>query len=479
MKCLLAAALLLALPAASAQDWAASLRMDAQAMHDDIAVNHPGPVDPENPGFAAKNDQGLALALQRAEQTTDYTGYFYALAAYSAVFNDGHLGVFVPEGIKEPPVETRWPGFLTAFNAKDEQRVVTRADDAPVPLGALLVGCDGKDAATLAADNIGSVGGRWSLHASRVVRGRRLFTDIGNPWIQRPTHCTFAYDGEQHEVDLAWHPIDQGELGRRLAAAYQRKAEPIGMRTLPDGTVWIALSDFDGNLEHAAAKALEPLIARVQAQRATILAAPRVVLDLRGNDGGDSRWGDGIAAALWGTPAARAVNLSPKRVDWRASKDNITQIKTYLAMWSAHPDSPAGNITWAKTTIAGMQTAMANGQPFYSEVSDPAPPTPKPPATHARIYMVTDSGCASACLDAADLFLALGAIHVGQETSADTAYMDIRQRTLPSGHVALAVAMKVYRGRPRGSNVPWVPRYPYEGDLADTAALERWIAGLH
>jgi len=92
--------------------------------------------------------------------------------------------------------------------------------------------------------------------------------------------------------------------------------------------------------------------------------------------------------------------------------------------------------------------------------------------------MVTDSGCASACLDASDLFLALGAVHVGQETSADTMYMDIRQATLPSGHGTLHVAMKVYRGRKRGNNVPLVPRYPYQGDLADTGALEHWIARL-
>lgn len=478
MKYLLAASLLFTLPVVHAEDWAASLRKDAQAMHDDIARNHPGPVDPENPGFAARNDKGLALALERARSTTNYAGYLYALRAYAASFDDGHLGFFVPDGMGTPHLQVRWPGFLTAFDAKDEQHVVTRADDAPVPLGARLVACDGKDAATLAAANVGSTGGRWNLHAMRMVRGGWLFTDDGNPWIQRPSRCTFEVNGKQREVDLAWRPIDQDELARRRAATWHRAAEPIGMRTLPDGTVWIALSDFDGNLDHPAAKALEPLIKKVQAQRQAILAAPRVVLDLRGNDGGDSRWSFLLAEALWGKQATGKVNLEPKSVDWRASKDNIAKVTETLDMWKSHADTPADNLAWAKRIIAGMQAAMAKGQDFYIEAGEPASPTPPPPKTKARIFMVTDSGCASACLDASDLFLALGAIHVGQETSADTVYMDVRHATLPSGHGAISVAMKVYRGRPRGNNVPLVPRYPYQGDLANTTALEHWIAGL-
>ena len=38
--------------------------------------------------------------------------------------------------------------------------------------------------------------------------------------------------------------------------------------------------------------------------------------------------------------------------------------------------------------------------------------------------------------------------------------------------------MKVYRDRPRGSNVAVEPDYPYPGDLRETAKLARWIATL-
>jgi hypothetical protein len=73
---------------------------------------------------------------------------------------------------------------------------------------------------------------------------------------------------------------------------------------------------------------------------------------------------------------------------------------------------------------------------------------------------------------------ALGATHVGQETSADTAYMEIREQRLPGDRVTAYVPVKVYRGRARGSNVPAVPTVRYTGDLRDTAQVEAFVGGL-
>lgn len=56
--------------------------------------------------------------------------------------------------------------------------------------------------------------------------------------------------------------------------------------------------------------------------------------------------------------------------------------------------------------------------------------------------------------------------------------MDVRTIALPGGFARAVVPMKVYRHRPRGSNMPAVPLHRYTGDMRDTAALERWIATL-
>lgn len=70
-------------PAAQPRDWAATLRMDAKALHDDVAANHPGPVNPADPGFEARNDAQLALALKRAVTANSYADYFTRCATMS------------------------------------------------------------------------------------------------------------------------------------------------------------------------------------------------------------------------------------------------------------------------------------------------------------------------------------------------------------------------------------------------------------
>lgn len=105
-------------------------------------------------------------------------------------------------------------------------------------------------------------------------------------------------------------------------------------------------------------------------------------------------------------------------------------------------------------------------------------PAPLPPPQGPRVVVVADSGCGSACLDALDIWRAMGATQVGVTTSADTVYMEIRREPLPSGIMDVAIPMKVYRERPRGHNEPYQPHVRYEGDLTDTPTLEAWISAL-
>jgi hypothetical protein len=482
-RLLLAAALPLTLAAAPAErDWAAALRQDAQALHDDIAANHPGPLNRDDPGFSALNDRALALALQRAARTRDYAGYRFALDGYAAAFDDGHLSIGPARDA--PALAGAWPGFLTAYRADGRQAVATRAADAPVPLGAVLVGCDGVPAERLAALRVGQFAGRWSLQSRRMGLGRNLFVDAGNPWVARPRVCTFQVDGAERRVTLSWRAFGPNEAGERLGAAGGRRArEPIGQRTLADGTRWITLSGFDGDPAGADAKALVPLIRALQADRAALAAAPRIVLDLRGNDGGSSDWSRQVAAVLWGQARMEAAAQSRSYAEWRASPTVLATLERYRARFDAAPDASPAMRAWARTNSAGVAGAIAAGQGLWREPEDAEPAAVSPaampvPLLAGRVYFVTDWGCGSACLDAADLWRALGAVQVGQETSADTLYMDVRGTVSPSGLSQWSVPMKVWRGRARGSNQPLVPVHRYDGDLADTAALERWIATL-
>ncbi len=460
------------------RDWAATLRMDAKAYHDQIADNHPGPYNKLDPGFARRNDAGLALALRRAATVRDYPGYLWAMRGYVASFNDGHVALDLDQPAALP---IRWPGFLTGFDGTGRQVVMTRADDAPLPLGAVLVSCDGIDAEHLAARNVGAFRGRWELVSQRATNGGRLFLDAANPYIKRPARCRFKVDDTLKDVTLSWRDLPDADFDARFAATAPRARPEFAARTLADGTRWFSLPGFNGDPDSADAKSLTPIIKSMRKDALAIAAAPRIVLDLRGNGGGSSDWSYQIAAILWGQAAVNALPSGSEGVDWRASAGNIATLEGYRTAWQNSADVSQAVKDWAARTAKGMTSARALGQALWREVdADEA----KPAATgaahmlKARVFVLTDWGCGSACLDAVDLWTALGGIHVGQETSADSLYMDVRQVALPSGFARAVIPMKVYRGRKRGSNVPARPVHGYTGDMRNTDQLERWITDL-
>lgn len=468
-------------PAAMPQerDWGATLRTDAQALHDDLAANHPGSVNPDDPGFARRNHAELALALRRAETARSFGAYFAALRGYVAAFDDGHL-VFGVQGATPP---TRWPGFLTNYGADGVQRVAARADDAPVPLGARLVGCDGRSADEVLEANVGRFFGRWSLDSQRLFLGAMLFADQGNPYVRRPVRCTFEWEGAPREVTLGWRPLDNDELDRRLRAIWARPPREFVSRTLGDGTRWISLASFNAHPESPSGRALPPLIASLRADRAALAAAPAIVLDLRRNDGGSSDWSRQVAQIVWGRGALDRLPPDASRVDWRVSRANLRSLNEARDRQVAAGALSPHARRWFDRVTGGLAGALERGEALWREPEDEAGESaedhgPDLPRLNGPVYLITDSSCASACLDAVDLWRALGAVHVGRTTSADTFYMDVRTQRLPSGLGDIVVPMKVYRGRARGANVPVAPVHSYSGDIYDTAALERWIAGL-
>jgi len=476
-----AAAFLVAAADEPPADWGAAARDDLRAFHDLVVANHPGPVNARDPGFLRREAAALKLALARAARVRDYPGYLAATRGYVAAFDDGHLALSM---VKQFPVALQWPGSLTAYDGDGRQRVRARDGDAAVPIGAELVGCDGTDAERLARERVGAFRGRWQLAAMRRREGFRLLVDNGNPFVPRPVRCTFRVDGAVQTVPLKWRAMSDEAWSRHAAPLAVAPRPLIAARTLADGTRWYAMSDFDGEPSSDAARALNPMVAAMKRDRAAMVAAPRIVLDLRGNGGGSSDWSRQVAVILWGEAAVARLERDSDAVDWRASAANVATLADYAREYGAAANVSPAVKRFFTTAAAGIAAARAANRPLWREpkglyVPDPVPAGEAHPSAPVHpIYVLTDGACGSACLDAVDLWKALGAVQVGQETSADTLYMDIRRDPLPSGLGQAVVPMKVYRGRPRGSNVPQVPTHRYSGDLSDTVAVERWIAAL-
>jgi hypothetical protein len=465
------------------RDWSATLRQDAQALHDDIAANHPGAVNPQDPKFAKHNDAQLALALKRAKDARTYGDYFFALREYVGSFNDGHMG-FGAYG--DTPNNSSWPGFLTNYDVRGDVRVASRADDAPVPLGAKLIGCDGHPADQVAAMTLGKMWGRWQLESQRRLMGTYLFADEGSRYIRRPSVCTFEVDGKRKPVALNWRPIPLGDLLARTRTMSRVAPREFESRILGNGTRWFSFPSFNGEPESSAGKTLPPIIASMRDARPALSTAPAIVFDLRGNGGGSSDWSRQIAEVIWGRGAVERLPSDNSYVEWRVSRTNLDSLRSAYARQGEGGGLSTEMRIWFETVIAGLTAAVARGDALWREPEEkPAKPQPQaqatrtaPPPLAGVVYVLTDEVCASACLDAVDLWRALGAVPIGRTTSADTLYMDIRPLRLPSGIAGVSMPRKVYRNRPRGANVPIVPVYSFDGDIADNSAVEQWVSTL-
>lgn len=466
-------------PTPAPEDWGAALAQDARAFHDLIIDSHPGPVDDENPGFNPHLEAGLAKALARARTADSYEDWYFALQEYSASFDDGHLGLKDWAGMGHVWT-AHWPGFLTGLRTGpdgERHEVVFSRDAAAPPEGAVLIACDGRPAGDLAAEIIGRSAGRWSLPSRRAVYASSLFVDQHNPWVRRPEQCEFRLGTETRPYRLTWRELPDAVRDEGFAAARSpRFTAPIELRAWSGGQ-WIGLGGFNGDPASRDGLALTALQAAVEARADEIRQAPAVVFDLRGNGGGSSAWINALATTLWGEAEVRARSPEAEAVDWRTSEKNLATIEEYKVLMGSNPEV----LAWLTTIADGLRAAREAGRPLWrqaeEEAAAPAAPAGASPMK-ARTWVLTDSGCASACLDAVDLLKALGATHVGQETSGDTAYMEVRDEPLPGGRVVARIPMKVYRGRPRGDNETHAPVHEWTGALGDTAGIETWLAGL-
>ncbi|MDP2260557.1 MAG: S41 family peptidase [Caulobacter sp.] len=465
-------------PVAAPADWGQALVEDARAFHDMIADSHPGPVDRGNPGFNSLLEAGLRTALERAKTADSYEDWYFALQAYAASFDDGHLSLsgYAPMG---HAWRAEWPGFLTGLR-EGRHTVVFSRDPAAPPIGAVLASCGGQAADAFAADNVGRGAGRWALASRRAAYAPTLFVDQKNPYVTRPSACVFEVGGAARTYHLTWRDLPDAVRDEGFAAARSpRFTTPVELRAFGrDGGLWIGLGSFRSEAASEEGRQLTALQAAVEAGAADIRQAPLVVFDLRGNNGGSSSWINGLVRTLWGREWVDAKQPASQQVEWRPSQANIDQIVAYHGLLGDNPDTKR----WLGLIEAGLREALARGRPLWRQTDGEAeaPGSAAAPTTpmKARVYVLTDYGCASACLDAVDVLKALGAVQVGQETSGDTVYMEVRYAPLPGGRVKAGVPMKVYRGRVRGNNETAVPDHAWTGALGDTAGLEAWITTI-
>lgn len=455
----------------SADDWRALTLADVNAAYGLVAQNHPGAA-PEmgDADFLKRLDASRALARERASRVVDFNGYAATLRGFASGLGDRHLG-WKPA---QYPGPIRYPGFW--IDKKGADWVVIATDDpvAP-PTGARLVACDGAAPEALAHQRLVGFRADPTVPAQMRRAARWLLIDDGNPFIPLPARCAFEIDGVVRDLQLAWRSIDIPRLNARATALYPGRSAGFGVRAFAGGG-WISLEQLSG--QGAA------VVSEVRSRWSELATAPMLVIDLRGNGGGDSSIGDDLARQLFGSRALDRLRSSGargcNRAVWRASEGNLRTLEAYQQRFANRgPEVVVVFKAEAEAVRAALAAGRALSGPVDGCLAGAAPTTSpaSPPADapyRGKVIVLTDGACFSSCLLMVNRFRGLGAIHAGQPTDAATWYMEVRDEPLPSGLGSFSVLGKVGLGATRKLG-PFVPTTPFEGDMADTAALEVWV----
>lgn len=448
--------------------WAMVARRDLAFMRQAIYSAHPAVLDKSDADFHAWLDDGYTQAQLLATAASNEQHAIAAVRFYAVGFMDGHLVVGPNPGRLG---KSSWAGWI--MQQRDGDFIVSeRASHWPVavpPLGAKILECDGLPVSKIVQEHILPFADR-RISLLQVRRKLAAHVTVEVPFeplwtIQRTQSCLAEMsDGQQESFAMLWR---EGDEGLRRAFAISR--HPQCLHEMGDGAYWINVSDFQ--LDQSGLAELEHLLEKLR----RLDTAKLIVLDTRGNNGGNSAIGDRILRAL----LKQSMPPEPDEVSasWRVSDIAIGALQAHVDRLRSLEGQAGPDFNSVRNLLAKMHEADALGLSWVKDeytgaVSERGLPF------KGRIGLVTDSHCASACLDFADAVLRIpGALHFGEPTSADTNYLDVTQLRLPSGLI-MWLPLKVYRGRIRRSNEALVPHFVYSGDMGDTDRLQRWVLNI-
>jgi hypothetical protein len=441
-------------------------------LQDKILRVHPLGSDMRDTGYKAQLEAAYKKAKEQAGFASSYTRYLYALKTYLYALNDEAIQLLP----KQPPEFIDWTGFLLDYQ---NGKAVVRAVDPATP-GAETRVIDGwplLNCETIAFDDYakqrleGLETGVLDNEAKLIRNTAKIFLDYRNPLNNRAGVCEFTTSDGKRRVRLTWRPMlpeVQARLKADLAAVNRMPPDPAPrMRILANGAAWISLPTLDGT---SASADLLQLLADMKQESRTLRRAPFVVVDVRGNTGGQAPWGRALAETIW--PKAAVDSVAPPALRYRVTQDAIE------AATKASKEFGPRLSPFYQELAQKLSTAQQKGDAFLETVPvAKSAPTSKPARRAPLVYLLTDAGCTNACLDLRNLFKGLGAKLVGETTSPDTPYFNTLLRfDLPSGmgQVALPMAVKTTAPAPTPPALDAV----WKGRMDDDAGLVPWIISL-
>jgi len=453
------------------KDWKNITINDLSVMRQLIVSSHPGAIDSSNEAFTDWVERGYLEASQLSERVSSRKDSQAVLNFYIAGFKDGHVGLNQPgQG------NSSWAGFI--LDGQGQSFVVKHvAKNWPVPLPPIdsrVISCDNKSVREILERELSPyLDRRLELKSTWLHLAKQLTVDDSNyPVLGRDLakSCLVVLpNGVKQNFILLWQ-----EDGGQLDAFLRQAQPPQSLQNLGDGRYWIHVSNFMPSA--AENTALDKMLDVIK----SIDDANLVVLDTRGNRGGNSLVGVEILSALFGSQWVKSLDESSAYAMWRVSPFALSTLTQALTTMGNDYGKHSEAYKFVFSLTKSMELALHEKkdwleQPSIASVDQVNSRGFNAQGFKGKLALVTDSFCASACLDFADIVLAIpGVVHLGASTSGDTLYIDIGSQTLPSG-AQFWIPLKVWRGRARGNNQSYDPQFVFDGDINDTEAVQKWV----
>lgn len=464
--------------------WSRTAVAHIQRVHQMIREAHPAVLDPGARAFHQWFSKGYDQAMALAGRAASEQQAFAALRFYTTGYRDGHLAVWRNHH-SATPVRTTWAGWAVQRQA-GSYRVSGRAAQWPIDtpqVGEQVLSCDGIPIDDLLTDKVAPFVDRLvhlegtksdlAWHLTRESPSAPLWEPL------RVRQCTTrSAAGEIRNFKLAWQPLDDKDA-RALA---RPRAPRQGIKEVRPGVQWVQASNFMPSSEKAVA-AFEKMLDGIRQTG----DAQAVVLDVRGNGGGNSLLGYRILMALL-TDAILAKDApQPQRARayWRVSPIALETLEERKTQFRQTEGADSLIYQFTQQMASQISEAASRGDDFVEQPrsdrthkelrQDPAAARAHP--FKGKLVLVTDGHCGSACLDFVSSALQIpGIVHVGSMTSVDTQYTDTADKAL-SENIMFRVPLKVWKnhGRQDKEGKPYVPQFVFDGDLADTAAVQTWV----
>ncbi len=465
---------------AVAAAWRALTTTDVEAAHALLLGNDPATVPGVDAPFVATLEAAYSHALAQARTVTSYPGYVATLGEFANSMNDGHIWSrprYAEVGLEFAGIEFRppsihWAGLIVA--KRGSEWIIAREDATVVSeslAGARLTECDGQAIDDFARETLGRYRVVWSVEAMQVLAAPWLLVDEDNPFIKRPDSCTVRTATGVAKITLNWKRVSREKFLGLISDGHGHAG--FGIRAVGPG-YWIGLESLSGKAP--------TVIDAAKTQEDKLRAAPFVVIDLRGNSGGADSYGRDLADVLYGPAYTRAVLGPPEEESggcpeaWRASPENIAAVedmaKKFAAAGETQPAKDSGAA--AAAMRAALEQHRALTAPLVCARSRSRPLAPARSLMPGRVIVLTDSVCFSSCINTVGFFRKLKATLAGQTTGADTHYSEVREIPLPSGLSTFSTLQSIDPAQPLHIG-PYVPDFPYGGDISDTAGVEKWV----